>query len=331
MTFPKYPETLKHEVEQIRNGDIPIPRMAIFINSYKCNQNCNFCFHKPWNKGHVMSLLDTAETIDQLSAFGVKALDFCGGGESLCGEDMDRIFDYANTKGLRQCLITNGSLFKDDVMKKFIDVGSFVRISLDTTDRELYKKVHGVDMLPEVLKNLDEALKYRAKSNSKCEISVKLSLFKEQTHKSLEDSLKYLSERNIDSIQVKHLWDEKGKNLNDYVLNQNINADKNVLKMVKVKDEKNDVMTKPCWISPVQVTVDAYGDCYLCCYFQHRPTQHWIGNLLKTPFKDFWGSDFHREQIAKIRIEDCLKHDCRFRVYMKRIEEFEKKGTWDFM
>jgi len=188
--FTSVPETLKFECELIEQGVIPKPRMAIIVNSYKCNQACYFCFHRPYNNGYTMPTHEVMKLIDELAEYGVKSLDWCGGGDPLCAPDMDKVFRRGAMRGLKQCLISNGVLFEGQTMEAAIDTCTFIRISLDTVDRELYQKVHGADHLPIVLENIKKALEYKEKTKSTCELSVKVSLFKEITLEDLE-TVKY--------------------------------------------------------------------------------------------------------------------------------------------
>lgn len=325
------PETLKTESEMLKQGIIPRPRMAILVNSYKCNQNCEFCFHKPYNDGYCMPTHSLFTLIDHLALFGVKAIDFCGGGEPLCAPDMDKVFEYIHSKGLKQCLITNGSLLAGDMMKKIIDYGTFVRISLDTVDREMYKKIHGVDMLPIVLENIKNAVDYKAKTKSNCDISVKVSLFKGQTLKSIQAVFDYFKNVPITSIQVKHLWDSDGNYLNKDISKEQLgNMEAHGTQIIR-KMRYAKYMNERCWISPVQTTIDARGDVFICCYYQNRDNDHRIGNIYANQFNEIWGSALHREKLSKIKITDCLKHDCRFQKYMNCITKHLNIGDWEFV
>jgi radical SAM protein with 4Fe4S-binding SPASM domain len=62
----------------------------------------------------------------------------------------------------------------------------------------------------------------------------------------------------------------------------------------------------------LQVTIDARGDVFLCCYFSHRRESHTIGNLLEQPLQSLWATTRHREAIAGIEPHACSRFDCRF-------------------
>jgi hypothetical protein len=61
--------------------------------------------------------------------------------------------------------------------------------------------------------------------------------------------------------------------------------------------------------------IDAYGDVYICCYYQYRKESHKIGNVIKNSFYEVWFSDEHLEKIGEINPKECNKYDCRFHRY----------------
>ena len=46
---------LFHEIHQLKRKEMCAPRMAVLLPTYKCNQNCYYCFYKHLNNGHTMS------------------------------------------------------------------------------------------------------------------------------------------------------------------------------------------------------------------------------------------------------------------------------------
>mgnify|MGYP001618269064 FL=1 len=76
-----------------------------------------------------------------------------------------------------------------------------------------------------------------------------------------------------------------------------------------------------CWTSSLQLTVDSFGDVYICCYYRHRLQKHKLGNMLEKPLKEIWYSKTHWDKIADINIDECNKYDCRFHFYNELMEE----------
>ena len=80
-----------------------------------------------------------------------------------------------------------------------------------------------------------------------------------------------------------------------------------------------------------QVTVDARGDVYLCCYFRHRAERHAIGNVYDQAFRELWASDRHRAAIAGIDPGECSALDCRFIRYHDVVDTWMKDDQFSFI
>lgn len=330
--FVSAPDTLYHEVSLLEKGIIPPPRMAILITSYLCNQNCYYCFFSHLNdmnmRGNKESII---KILHQLKDIGVKAIEFCGGGEPLITPNMEDIFIEASNMGFRLGLLTNGVFFKGSLAETYLARGTYVRFSVDTVDRELYKKVRGADHGPIVLENIKNALEIRAKHGYNCEISAKIGVSKEIGLKQIKETYDHFDGWGLNNIQVKNLWEEDGTHYRDDVQQEDVlkenKSNQNVIS--KVKHSKK--MNRPCWITPVQLTLDFLGDVYLCCYYMHRKESHRLTNLFEKPLDQVWGTQEHWDKMKQIKMGECMVHDCRFQKYMQAIEAYRDMGKWEFV
>jgi len=122
----------------------------------KCNFNCSYCLHK--NK------LIGDENVDHIKKFivsvheaGIKELQWTGGEPTFNIKRLLSLIKFANKQGLYQSLSSNGS-FKSDYVESLKQAGlSRVNISLDTLDKNLYKKITGKDCLYNVIENINIA------------------------------------------------------------------------------------------------------------------------------------------------------------------------------
>lgn len=327
------PETLYHEAELIDHGFIPAPRMAIINLTYTCNQKCYYCFWKDWNnKGTPEPIEKVPNLLEQLKGIGIKAVEFCGGGEPTCAKGFTDIVRTAHDLGMKVGLLTNGIKFNGEIAETLLRTATYVRVSLDTIDPELYRKVRGTDDCTTVIENIKAALALKKQLNSDTQISIKVGISKEIGEKEINELFYYFDGWDIHNIQVKNLWNEKGahyrRDINRLEL-QRIEGTHAIPVVKKVTYPK--YMPEQCWITPVQLQADVYGDIYLCCYTMFRKNGHRIGNLYETPLKELWGSQKHRDAIADIKISECLCHDCRFQKYMKVIRKLQRNGEWNFL
>jgi len=140
-----------------------LKRTVFFCNywiTYKCNSKCEFC--RIWKDDKLKKTTDTSyknarRNIDDLKKIGVRTIDFTGG-EPLLNKELPDILTYAKKKDFFVKLSTNGILYpeKADELK---GLPSRIYISFDTTDREEYKIIRGVDGFSKVLESIDVAKK----------------------------------------------------------------------------------------------------------------------------------------------------------------------------
>ncbi|MCP4639181.1 MAG: hypothetical protein GY851_02040, partial [bacterium] len=92
-------------------------------------------------------------------------------------------------------------------------------------------------------------------------------------------------------------------------------------------------MARKCWLTPLQIMVDALGDVFLCCYYIHRKGSHGIGNAFARPLRDVWYSERHWEAIRGIHPPECNNLDCRFVRYNDILSELliDTEGQFEFI
>ena len=110
-----------------------------------------FCFYKKAGYGltdfkedEYISKETVFKVLNELSRFGVKAVEWTGGGSVECHPNYREIFKYANDLGIKQSLVTNGTLL-DDTDIELIKDFEWVRFSIDAASPEIWTKVKGVD------------------------------------------------------------------------------------------------------------------------------------------------------------------------------------------
>ena len=114
-----------------------------------CNLRCSHCYHNSEETPlDIMSDDEAIRMIDDLVSccsrwgFNSPSLHYSGG-EPLLRESLFEIADYGNKKGLRQKILTNGTLMTREIAKKLVGVGiDRAQISIDG-DRETHNKIRG--------------------------------------------------------------------------------------------------------------------------------------------------------------------------------------------
>ena len=111
-----------------------------------CNLKCVHCYNDS-GVGKSFNDITTEKAkavLDDLAEFGVPSVLFSGG-EPLMRPDLFELIPYADSKGLRTVISTNGTLINENIAKKIKDGGvSYVGISLDGIG-PINDKFRGVD------------------------------------------------------------------------------------------------------------------------------------------------------------------------------------------
>ncbi|MGA2918567.1 GTP 3',8-cyclase MoaA [Methanoregula sp.] len=133
----------------------PVSNIRISL-AKQCNLACIYC-HREGEKGSEDQLpaSDIAEILAVSAKFGIKSVKFTGG-EPLLRPDLLEIVRSV-PQGMESSLTTNGTLLAGLARDLKAAGLKRVNVSLDSLNRNTYKKITGVDKLPEVLKGISAA------------------------------------------------------------------------------------------------------------------------------------------------------------------------------
>jgi radical SAM protein with 4Fe4S-binding SPASM domain len=306
------------DAQTLYEGGMVAPRMALLYLTYACNYKCPHCLYKGWNKGHHYSTKKLYRLLDQLWEYGVKAIEFCGGGEPTLHPDFIDIVRYSKRLGFELGLFTNGSTLKHSgsvISNNF----AYVRISLDTADPEEYKELHGLKQFDfdNYLRWIKELVDHRNINQTKCHIGLKALLTNRGMF--LEELVNLKEKLGADYIQFKSVRNCESEPTPEQVAVYKCKIAE--YKDGSIKDGLDQSrIDRKCFLTPIHTMIDAFGDVYLCCYYQHRDKSHKIGNVLNNSFKSVWESQRHKEAIAGIKQSECNCYDCRFHGYNSVME-----------
>jgi len=124
----------------------------------RCNLRCPYCYTN--SNQHTRAQLELDEIKEILLDFqqigATKVM--ISGGEPCLHPDIDRVMDFSAGEGLSVVLVTNGTLLPARVLPLLRNPGVEVQVSLDAVEAQRYKLSRGLNLLPQVLKNLDKLL-----------------------------------------------------------------------------------------------------------------------------------------------------------------------------
>ncbi len=130
------------------------PLLAIFEINLRCNSACGYC-GLPLNEGrYEMTREEIRRVFTGLYRDGVRFV-FIQGGEPLLRRDLPEILEDLYGFGFGLSLITNGSKLTPELVERFARLPMNVSVSVDTLDRERYRRIRGADLLPDVLAGIE--------------------------------------------------------------------------------------------------------------------------------------------------------------------------------
>lgn len=133
------------EAHKAKNGVRPGAGPVVVWNSTRtCNLKCRHCYMSSDARKYndELTTQEAKKFIDDLAEFKVPVLLFSGG-EPLIRPDFFELAAYAQERGIRPTLSTNGTLITPEVARKIKDIGvGYVGISLDGL-REVNDKFRG--------------------------------------------------------------------------------------------------------------------------------------------------------------------------------------------
>jgi MoaA/NifB/PqqE/SkfB family radical SAM enzyme len=136
-------------------------RAPFFCNywvTYRCNSRCEFC--NIWRNESLKNipdadLGDVKKNLEDLKKIGIKIIDFTGG-EPLLHKELREILAHAKELGFFIKLSTNGHLYPEKA-DELRDLASRIYFSFDSTSKEEYKKIRGIDGYDKVIKSIQIA------------------------------------------------------------------------------------------------------------------------------------------------------------------------------
>lgn len=304
----------------ILEGVMPAPRTAIVYPTYVCNQNCLWCEYAADNKDihAMMAAEDLRKLIWDLHSLGVRGVEFCGGGEPTLHPLLPELIREMKAGGVSSGILTNGTRLTGDLAEAAVDCSSYVRVGFDGADEETFNRVKrpnspaaGFDA---VCRNVAELVALRNARGTSVLISMKVILSADN-YTQVDACVKLARELDVDSIQFKaaRLCDtELDEAQAQSVRDQMAAAREAYPDMTIVGGVDKLMMSSQCWLTPIQIMVDALGDVFLCCYYRHRKESHSFGNVFEQPLRDLWYGERHWEAIRAIKPGECNLLDCRF-------------------
>lgn len=136
-----------NDIEKIRSGYFPFPKSLTIFPSEVCNLNCDGCHSKHLHKKNsFMDLALFKRIVTDFYFQGGKAVAFEGGGEPMLHPRIGQMIDHCKKIGLRVGIITNGTIYKKEML-----LADWVRVSIHNVSK----------VLPQTKKNILRLMRNR--------------------------------------------------------------------------------------------------------------------------------------------------------------------------
>ena len=162
-----HPELERLSIRQYAKAMTAPHRMDLAISSmtdekgcWNCNQKCLFCYAAGQRMASVKEL-DTEgwkRVIDALKKAHVPMVTFTGG-EPTVRQDLSELVEYAKEFVTR--VNTNGTLLKDELVKRLIDAGlDSIQITLYSHDANIHNTLVGAEKFDDTVRGIKTAVKH---------------------------------------------------------------------------------------------------------------------------------------------------------------------------
>jgi len=314
---------LKHldRVYEWLAGGNPSPITVELDMTNLCNHRCPECVSSYFQNSDKKSISkETAfRIIRELSDAKVRGLIFTGGGEPLCNAHTVDAVRLARERGLDVGFITNGALLTDRDAETLLECCSWIRISLDASNEEIFAKIHGMGggEYKKVLENIRLLSGIKKKKGLGCTIGVGY-LTCEDTVSGMTEAAKICAGLGVDYLQFRPMQIHRGGRFDYHWADVNGRIEESLKYShdgykVLYSKHKYDMMKDPkfgrnygkCYGCQFATVISASGKMYICCHLRGYD-KYCIGDLNKNSFKDIWNSE-QREKAAKnIDFKDCI-------------------------
>ncbi|ASQ91395.1 GTP 3',8-cyclase MoaA [Prosthecochloris sp. GSB1] len=129
----------------------------------RCNLRCVYCLREehpqPGGRGEELRFGEIVRILDVLAGLGVRKVRFTGGEPLLRSDIVDLVGAAKGMTGVETVSLTTNGVLLDRYLDELLAAGlDGVNVSLDTFDRERYRRITRRDLFPRVEANLSRLL-----------------------------------------------------------------------------------------------------------------------------------------------------------------------------
>jgi MoaA/NifB/PqqE/SkfB family radical SAM enzyme len=304
-----------------------------------CNHGCFFCvystgqrvtdggeidhldsgMHQDMNESDRIPYEKMVEIIRDLSAIGVKAVTFSGGGEPLMYKGIENILELSHDLGLHYSIITNGQLLTGRKAQA-LKFAKWVRVSMDYTDPEQMKKFRNVGL--KSFEAIFDNLQYFASvKDENCNLGVNFIVHKDN-YKNLFNFTKRLKDSGVENVRFSPMYVDNFIEYHSAIKDEIDLQLKEIFKLV----DSNFTVNSTYNISPgtSHSKVRSYNKCYVmqtvpvigadlnvyACHNKAYDNTGVIGSIKDVKFSEMWYSSESKSIFQNFNPKLKCLHEC---------------------
>jgi len=295
-----------NELENISEGK-PQPPISIELDlTNKCQNNCSFCMYTEFRKKHNVNLdkIVCINLFKNLRTLGTSSITFTGGGEPTLHPNFIDIILESKRLGFKIGLLTNGILINSFI--DYLDQFEFIRVSLDSGNRAVYRKIKKNDTFNTVINNIKLMRKKKEQMKIKTVIGASFVVC-EENETTIEQAQQVIGQF-VDYLQIK-------PEIHNLKIHEISKRNSNIIGIVK---RYKPTSLLPCQIAGLVGSISATGDVYFCCQTKGN-ANFTFGNIYNESFSKIW----ERRKTITPNIDKCVP--CRYMNYAKELEKYKKE------
>lgn len=148
-------EARELENQTVQNSILEIQSLQFYITNV-CNLKCPHCYMRAGERlGGELSTCEIKDVLSEFKQCGGEKVTFTGG-EVATRKDFIEIVQYAASVGLQIKILSNGVLWRQDMVDDLADIISSIQFSVDGYDEESNQRIRGVNSFKATLKTIDK-------------------------------------------------------------------------------------------------------------------------------------------------------------------------------
>ena len=306
-----------------------------------CNNRCPKCTSRKKDRTTLTSE-KAKEIIFELRGLGIKSIGLGGGGDPSCHPDLASLIRYTKNMGIEVAVHTNGFKLSDDLIAAIASCCTWVRISLDANNPELYSKIHGMpdkafDM---VINNIQKLVSKKREINSDIVIGITY-LIDETTINGAYEATKIVKAIGVDNIRFRSFFNWENYSIKNSKKSEIIRELDRCLKLsnnkfqVSYAKERIDSLGgerkrrfSECLVHHFSTIITPDCKVYPCCMLMDD-NHYCYGDLSKMSFQEIWSSARRKNIYDSINLKEC-PNPCMMEVHNDLLTAIKTNEIGDF-